>query len=89
MEHHSRQLPGKQIAIVRYSADHTPDDEWVYNGADIEGSKVIWARELDSTSNHELFDYYKGRKVWLVEPDMQPADVTPYSIANSKASYQP
>lgn len=63
-------LPGMQLVLVRYSADHFPQDEWVYNAADIENSKVIWAREMNPTNNRELLDYYHDRKVWLVQPDL-------------------
>ena len=71
-------LPGLQLAIVRYSPDHYPLDEWVYNRADIDGSKVVWAREMDSADNLELIHYYWNRQVWLVEPDAIPARITPY-----------
>jgi len=71
-------LPGQQLAIVRYSASHKPDDEWVYNCADINASKVIWARELDPASNQKLIDFYRNRKVWLIQPDLQQAPVSPY-----------
>ena len=73
-------LPGDQLAIVRYSPEHNPQDEWVYNAADVDRSKVIWAREMDPASNNELFAYYKDRKVWLVQPDIQPIAVSPYYL---------
>ena len=71
------------MAIVRYSSEHNPLDEWVYNLADIDGSKVVWAREMDATNNLELMRYYKNRKVWLVEPDATPASVVPYPTAET------
>ena len=74
------QLPGDQLAIVRYFPGHVLPDEWVYNRADIDGSKVIWAREMSSADNLELIHYYYGRKVWLVEPDAQPAIISPYPM---------
>jgi hypothetical protein len=74
------QLPGDQLVIVRYTPGHNPIDEWVYNWADIDGSKVIWAREMDSANNLELIHYYHGRKVWLVEPDTLPASISPYPV---------
>jgi hypothetical protein len=78
----SKQLlttPGKHLIVVRYSDDHNIHDEWVYNGADIDGSKVIWARELDADQNAKLFAYFKDRQIWLVEPDVDNTQVKPYT----------
>ena len=72
-------LPGKHLIMVRYSEDHNVHDEWVYNGADIEGSKVIWARELDEEQDEKLFAYYKDRHIWLVEPDVDNTKIVPYT----------
>lgn len=75
------QRSGKHLVIVRYSPTHEPPfDDWVYNGADIDGSKVVWAREMSPADNQELFDYYKDRDVWLAEPDTIPARLSPYPI---------
>lgn len=71
-------LPGKQLVLVRYAAGHDPLDEWVYNLADIDGSKVVWAREMDTANNLELMRYYHNRTVWLVEPDTTPATIIHY-----------
>jgi hypothetical protein len=75
------QMPGKQLAIVRYASSHNSVDEWVYNAADIAGSKVIWAREMQPADDRELIHYYKDRRVWLVQPDKQPAEISPYATA--------
>jgi len=78
-------LPGKQLAIIRYSSMHNPFDEWVYNAADIDNSKVVWAREMSAADNLELLRYYRDRKVWLVEPDAQQPTVTPYPMPEQLA----
>jgi hypothetical protein len=75
-----KQLPGGQLAVVRYRPTHEPLDEWVYNDADIDGSKLIWAREMDTSDNVELLNYYHGRNVWLIEPDETPVRVSPYTV---------
>ena len=80
-----KELPGKQLVIVRYSGQHNPFDEWVYNSADIDGSKIVWAREMDSANNQEIVNYYKDRKAWLVQPDWQPAIITLYPMAAQMA----
>ena len=74
------QLAGSQLAIVRYSPKHPLLEEWVSNAADIDGSKVIWAREMDAPSNLELIHYYRDRKVWLVQPDSPSMKLSPYPI---------
>jgi hypothetical protein len=71
--------PGKHLIVVRYSDDHNIHDEWVYNGADIDGSKIIWARELDPEQNAKLFSYFQDRHIWLVEPDVDNTDLKPYT----------
>jgi hypothetical protein len=70
--------PGRQLAMVRYDLGHDTRNEWVYNAADIDASKVVWAREMSAADNRELFDYYKDRKIWLVEPDQNPPKVSSY-----------
>jgi hypothetical protein len=68
---------GRQLAIVRYVPDHLYP-EWVYNAADIDHSKVVWAREMDAANTRQLLAYYKDRTAWLVEPDQNPPKVSPY-----------
>jgi len=72
-------LPGPQLAIVRYFPDHLYP-EWVYNLADIDKQKVIWAREMDPASNLELLKYYRDRTAWLVEPDYNPPKVSRFLL---------
>jgi hypothetical protein len=74
------QIPGGQLAIVRYSLNHDSMNEWVYNAAQIDDSKVIWARDMDAGHNLELIHHYPERNVWLVQPDEQPATVSPYPM---------
>lgn len=71
---------GGQLAIVRYSPDHDPLDEWVYNAADIDSSKVIWAWDMGDAGNLELIRYYKDRKAWLIQPDAASAEVSSYPV---------
>jgi hypothetical protein len=83
IESELEKLPGKQLIIVRYSSDHNPFDEWVYNAPDIDASKIIWAREMDTANNLDLMRYYKDRQVWLVQPDLHPSPVLTYSATTT------
>ena len=71
--------PRKQLVIVHYSSHHSPDQEWVYNGADIDHSQVVWAREMDEKSDAQLIGYFKDREVWLLNADSYPQRVRPYA----------
>jgi len=72
-------IPGKHLVFVRYSKDHTVHREWVFNGADIEGSKIVWARELDDAQNQKLIRHFKGRTVWVIEADKFMSPPRPYA----------
>lgn len=69
---------GGQLVIVRYDPDHVPITEWVFNEADINGSKIVWARDMGAGRNAELIRYFKNRRVWLVEPDKIPPKLSKY-----------
>jgi hypothetical protein len=57
----------RHLVIVRYGPQHQPNNEWVYNEADIDGSRVVWAREMDAPQTGRLLEYFKDRQVWLAE----------------------
>jgi hypothetical protein len=68
-----RRQPGKHLVLVRYSKDHSPMQEWVYNGADIDAQDVIFARDLGGREDAALLDYYKDRTRWIVDVDRHQA----------------
>jgi hypothetical protein len=75
-------LPGQHLVIVRYRPEHDPRAqlEWVYNAADIDRAKVIWAREMGDTEDARLLQYYRNRRIWLIEPDRQPVQLQSYPV---------
>jgi hypothetical protein len=70
-------LPGGQLVVVEYAPGHNPEYEWVYNRADIDASKVVWARDMGA-ENSKLLNYFHDRTAWVVQPDCLPVRVTPY-----------
>jgi hypothetical protein len=77
----------RHLVLVRYGTLDVPYErgyrEWVYNDADIDGAKVVWAREMDTAQNRKLLEYFKDREVWLVEVDQydSPPNLTSYPLA--------
>jgi len=78
------QLPGKQLVVVRYEPHHDFDWEWVWNRADIDGSNVVWARDMGDDANQELLVYFKDRHVWRMDGDMSPPSLQSYPDAASQ-----
>ena len=68
--------PGEHLVAVRYAPDHDVHNEWVYNAAEIGKTKVIWARAMEDSENERLFDYFRNRQVWLLEPDLSVPKLT-------------
>jgi hypothetical protein len=78
-----RQLAGQHLVLVHYKPNHNPHVEWVYNSADINGSKIVWAREMDSATDGELREYFKNRDVWLLLADEVPPRLQRYTEIES------
>jgi hypothetical protein len=74
------QLSGEHLVIVRYNQYHDTTNEWVYNRANIDGAKVVWARDMGDAGNVELIRYFPHRRVWLAEPDLAPPRLSPYPV---------
>jgi hypothetical protein len=71
-------IPGKQLVLVSYGPHHNVDWEWVWNGADIDNSKVVWARDMGNTANEELLNYFNEHRVWSINGDGSPPQLEPY-----------
>jgi hypothetical protein len=74
---------GRHLVIVRYAPDHSGHSEWVYNRADVDGSEVVWARDMGKAQNLDLIDYFRDRKAWLLEPDLTPPRLSVYPTAQA------
>jgi hypothetical protein len=75
--------PGQHLVLVRYSKNHNSGEEYVYNDADIDHAKTVWAREIPETDLSPLLTYFRNRDVWLFEPDKDNESVSPYSAENA------
>lgn len=78
-------LPEPELVLVRYQANHDPLLEWVYNAANIDEAKVVWARDMTPAENAKLIAYYKTRRVWLLEADSIPPKLCPYGTEMGSA----
>ena len=70
--------PGNHLVMLRYAPEHNVLYEWVYNAADIDHAKIVWAREIPGRDLKPLLSYFRGRTVWVVEADTVPVQLQSY-----------
>ncbi len=75
--HELENLPGRHLVVVRYGQNHDLDQEWVYNAADIDGARVVWARDMGDWRNEELLQYFRDRHLWRLNADQSPPRLEP------------
>lgn len=79
--------PGYHLILVRYQpkhgVEHDVDREWVYNAADIDSTKVVWARDMGAAQNQELLNYFHDRHIWQLNGDQPSPPLGPYDSALS------
>ncbi len=69
---------GRHLVLVEYAPGWSPilpDAEWVYNGADLNSSPVLFAHLRRDRENQELLEEYKDRRAWLVQLGPHPEDI--------------
>ena len=77
--------PGEHLVIVHYQQRDVPSVEWVYNRADIDHAKVVWARDMGPQANQELLRYFASRHIWYVDRNAG-ALLVPYTYTTRTSS---
>jgi hypothetical protein len=81
-----KEAEGRHLVIVRYGPLFRLNEDWVLNEADIDGAKVVWAREMDEPQNRQLVEYFKDRQAWLVEVGQGQSypELKPYPVGSKR-----
>jgi hypothetical protein len=77
-----RHIPGDHLVFVKTKTDEMNLFQWIYNDADIDHSRIVWARDLGAGRNQQLQAYFAARQVWLVDPNVEPATCVQYDAAS-------
>ncbi len=69
------------LIVIKYGPNHSSLNEWIYNEADIDGSKVVWARAMDPKEDCNVVRYFRERKIWSLEidNDEEPIQLKPFA----------
>ncbi len=71
-------MRGPLLVFVHYSSHHIYQNEWVWNSADIDRSRIVFARDLGPQENEKLIRYYPARKLLSLNPDGNGPSLRPY-----------
>jgi hypothetical protein len=71
-------IPGEHLVFVKAKTDPFNLLPWIYNAADIDAARIVWARDLGPQRDAQLAAYYRGRQVWVVDPNVEPAALAKY-----------
>jgi hypothetical protein len=69
---------GQHLVLVRYQNSGEFPAPWVYNRADIDSAKVVWAWESEPACDRSLIRYFRSRHVWRLDTSAPNPDVEPY-----------
>jgi hypothetical protein len=63
----------QHLILVSYGRVRSGQRHWVYNQANIDKAKVVWAHQMDTVENCKLVQYFNQRRIWSLELDEVPS----------------
>ena len=67
-------IPGHHLVIV----EPRSMTDWVWNGAEIDAAKIVWARTAGAEADQKLRDYYPDRQIWRARINTEPPVLEPW-----------
>ncbi len=62
-------IPGRHLVVVEYGPRHSFHQDWIHNSANIEDSRIAWARSINPKRDDQLADHFRDRKIWRLYVD--------------------
>ncbi len=81
-----RSTDGLHLVLLEYAPSHSPHEEWCYNAADIDRSKIVWARDLGQAKNDALIGYFSNRTVHRLAVGFGPLILEPVGNVDPSVS---
>jgi hypothetical protein len=72
------------LVIVRYGREHSLQHEWVFNDANLDDSQVVWARDMGAGQNRDLVDFFRDRRIWLLNVTDGTEELVPYAAGTGE-----
>ncbi|HXU21043.1 MAG TPA: hypothetical protein VN788_10715 [Verrucomicrobiae bacterium] len=62
-----RRVGGDHLVFVKYVGHNPRHIQWIHNRADVDSSRIIWARDLGTQADMHLIQHYPSRAAWRVD----------------------
>jgi hypothetical protein len=72
-------LGGRHLVFVRQGPFADVHDDWIWNGADIDARRIVWARAMSPAEDAVLRAYYGDRRAWRVDIAIDQPGVVDFS----------
>ena len=59
-------VPGEHLVLVSYGPENMNGDVWLFNEANIDAARIVWARDSSPEARRALLEYYPDRTVWTL-----------------------
>ena len=66
------------LVLVKQSRPAEEKLAWVYNSADIDALRIVWARYMEGIDHGSLRAHYSDRQAWILEADESPVRLGPH-----------
>jgi hypothetical protein len=67
LRHFLSRQTGTHLVFVRYEDGYNIHNEWVYNEADLDGTRILFAHDLGEEKNRQLTNLQPQRQCWRME----------------------
>ena len=82
-------LQGRHLVLVGDGDGYAFLQDWIYNGADIDGSRIVWAHGDHEEQVEQLVTYFAGRQVWRIEASQAGIELLPFSNSTRNDERRP
>jgi hypothetical protein len=80
-----RHHPGKHLVLVNYGEPQNCHEAWIYNEANLDDAKVVWARSINPSADARLCASFGERTVWRLHVDDEACKLSAEQCLNDRA----
>ncbi|MGE0704131.1 MAG: hypothetical protein AB7F99_12800 [Vicinamibacterales bacterium] len=85
LERQLASMDGRHLVFLSYGPSFPENLEWVYNGADLETARVVFAHDRGDNLNQSLIAAFSGRHVWSAQVAAEGYNLSRYEPGKNRS----